>query len=90
MWGSGTKDRHQQRVEDLLQEQNNLLREFIQIATGRSAQTPKLRASLPDGFKPRTAKDVTIVTRETLLKQQHQEEQDRLQQEHTNEPLGRS
>ncbi len=72
MFGSGTKKL--QRVEDLLQEQNQLLRELIYATTGRQSQTPR-RQPLPEGFKPRTASDVTVVTREALLKQQREAQQ---------------
>lgn len=88
MFGSGTTN-HKQRVEDLLQEQNQLLRELIFALTGRQSQIPK-RQPLPQGYKPRTANDVTLVTRETLLEQQRKAEAKEAAESRTNEPLGRS
>lgn len=88
MLGFGTKN-HLQRVEDLLAEQNQLLRELTFALTGRQSQVPR-RQPLPEGFKPRTAKDVTVVTRETLLNQQREAEQKEQTELRTAEPLGRS
>lgn len=60
---------------DLLREHNGLIREDIQIRTGRAAQTPLARLSSPlptppARKPPRTASDVYVETRETLLERQ--------------------
>jgi hypothetical protein len=86
MFLSGTKNQLQS-IEDLLREQNLLLRELVFATTGRQSGVQPMKNRLPEGFKPRTAKDVTVVTREMTLRQQQQDAQKQVTEEASGMPV---
>ena len=50
-----------ERIDQRLEEQNNLLREMVRSLTGRPTATPSPGAQ--EGYRIRTDKDVVVVTR---------------------------
>ena len=74
MFGSSRMEAIQHQLDRLLElqrENNSLQRELILLLSGRDPRTPIPRKPLPEGFKPRTGKDVlTKVDLDRLAKEE--------------------